>query len=127
MVELSPAGSDGMPPPTCAPGMGSSTFVTDAYTRRILDWSVATSMSTQLVLNAIEQNIWTRARGRRGALTVLVHHPDRLNPPGSASEFSRGVGAGRPRDGDVFIRRRGRGARGRVVRRAPCPRRPRPG
>lgn len=55
-------------------------FVIDAYARRILGWSVATSMSTDLVLNAIEQAIWTR--GRQGAcdLDGVVHHTDRLNP-----------------------------------------------
>lgn len=52
-------------------------FVTDAYARRVLGWSVATSMSTQLVLNAIEQAIWTRGRAGHDDLTGLVHHTDR--------------------------------------------------
>jgi putative transposase len=37
-------------------------FVIDAYSRRIVGWRVATSMSTRLVLDAIEYAIWTRAR-----------------------------------------------------------------
>jgi putative transposase len=35
-------------------------FVIDAYARRILGWSVATTMTTQLVLDAVDQAIWTR-------------------------------------------------------------------
>ena len=34
-------------------------FVTDAYARRILGWRVATTMTTPLVLDALEQAIWT--------------------------------------------------------------------
>ena len=37
-------------------------FVTDAYARRILGWRCGTSMTTQLVLDALEQAIWTRQR-----------------------------------------------------------------
>ena len=37
-------------------------FVIDAYARRILGWAVATTMATPLVLDAVEQAIWTRAR-----------------------------------------------------------------
>lgn len=39
------------------------------YARRVLGWSVAVSMSTQLVLNAIEQAIWTRGRAGRDDLS----------------------------------------------------------
>ncbi len=35
-------------------------FVTDAYARRILGWRVASTMATSMVLDAIEQAIWTR-------------------------------------------------------------------
>jgi len=50
-------------------------FVIDAYARRILGWRVATSMRTQLVLDAVEQAVWVRRR--EGAdLTGLVHHTD---------------------------------------------------
>jgi transposase InsO family protein len=37
-------------------------FVTDVYARRILGWRCGTSMSTQLVLDALEQAIWSRRR-----------------------------------------------------------------
>jgi putative transposase len=37
-------------------------FVTDAYARRILGRRCGTTMSTQLVLDALDQAIWTRTR-----------------------------------------------------------------
>ena len=37
-------------------------FVIDAYARRILGWRCGTTMRTQLVLDALEQAIWTRQR-----------------------------------------------------------------
>jgi putative transposase len=37
-------------------------FVIDAYARRILGWKVSTSMTTDLVLDAINQAIFTRRR-----------------------------------------------------------------
>jgi putative transposase len=50
-------------------------FVIDAYARRILGWRTATSMRTQLVLDALEQAVWLRRR--EGAdLAGLVHHTD---------------------------------------------------
>ena len=51
-------------------------FVIDAYARRILGWRAAASMRTQLVLDAIEQAIWTRARAGVTDLTGLIHHTD---------------------------------------------------
>jgi putative transposase len=52
-------------------------FVIDAYARRLLGWRSGTSMSTQLVLDALEQAIWTRQRAGVTDLTGLVHHTDR--------------------------------------------------
>lgn len=51
-------------------------FVIDAHSRRILGWRAATSMRTDLVLDALEMAIW--ARGRQGVteLAGLVHHSD---------------------------------------------------
>lgn len=52
-------------------------FVIDAYARRILGWSVSTTMTSQLVLDAVEQAIWTRGREDRGGdLTGLIAHHD---------------------------------------------------
>ena len=51
-------------------------FVVDAYARRILGWRCASSMSTQLVLDALEQAMWTRQREDR-SLSSVVAHTDR--------------------------------------------------
>jgi putative transposase len=48
-------------------------FVTDAYARRVLGWRCGTSMSTQLVLDALEQAIWTRHRTGDGLESVVAH------------------------------------------------------
>jgi len=63
-------------------------FVTDAYARRILGWRCGTSMTTQLVLDALEQAIWTRQRTHMhgdATLESVVAHSDR----GSQGGFKR--------------------------------------
>ena len=60
-------------------------FVIDAYPRRILGWRAARSMKTALVLDALEQALWTRRRGGAGRLDGLVHHTD----AGSQGGFNR--------------------------------------
>jgi putative transposase len=70
--------------PTWA-GMVYVAFVIDAYSRRILGWRAATTMKTALVLDALEQALWTRRRDGRGSLSGLVHHTD----AGSEGEFNR--------------------------------------
>ena len=57
-------------------GMVYVAFVIDAYARRILGWRAATTMSTELVLDAIEQAIWTRHRDGVTDLAGLMHHHD---------------------------------------------------
>ncbi|WP_438287096.1 IS3 family transposase [Mycolicibacterium fortuitum] len=52
-------------------------FVTDAYARRILGWRVASTMATSMVLDAIEQAIWTRQQQGVLDLKDVVHHTDR--------------------------------------------------
>ena len=52
-------------------------FVIDAYARRILGWRTATSMTTELVLDAIEQAISTRQQDNRDQFDDLVAHNDR--------------------------------------------------
>ena len=52
-------------------------FVIDAYARRILGWRTATTMTADLVLDAIEQAIWTRQREGRDQFDDLVAHNDR--------------------------------------------------
>ena len=51
-------------------------FVIDAYARRIIGWRCGTTMSTQLVLDALEQAVWTRQREGR-SLDSVVAHTDR--------------------------------------------------
>ena len=48
-------------------------FVIDAYARRILGWRAGTSMSTQLVLDALEQAVWTRQRAGVDLKHVVAH------------------------------------------------------
>ena len=47
-------------------------FVTDVFSRRIVGWRVASSMKTDLVLDALEQALWSR-KAPKG----LIHHSDR--------------------------------------------------
>ncbi|GAA4878575.1 hypothetical protein GCM10023203_31360 [Actinomycetospora straminea] len=46
------------------------------YSRRVLGWRAATSMRTSLVLDALEQAMWTRAQQGVDELDELVHHSD---------------------------------------------------
>jgi putative transposase len=57
-------------------GMVYVAFVIDAYARRILGWRASTSMQTSLVLDTIEQAIWTRQRDGITDLAGLIHHND---------------------------------------------------
>jgi putative transposase len=47
-------------------------FVIDVFARRVVGWRVTRSMSTDLVLDALEQALWSRA-----APAGVVHHSDR--------------------------------------------------
>lgn len=58
-------------------GFAYVAFVIDAYARRILGWRVAATMATSMVLDAIEQAIWTRQREGVLDLKNVVHHTDR--------------------------------------------------
>jgi putative transposase len=51
-------------------------FVTDVYSRRIVGWQLATSLRTELALDALEMGIWSRTREGRD-LSRLIHHSDR--------------------------------------------------
>ena len=74
-------------------GMVYVAFVIDAYARRILGWRAATTMRTDLVLDAIEQAIWTRAREGVTDLSGLTHHHDNGSQGGfnwSSQHLNRG-------------------------------------
>jgi putative transposase len=61
--------------PTWA-GMVYAAFVFDVFSRRILGWRVATTMTTALVLDCLEMALWTRHQEGMLALTGLVRHND---------------------------------------------------
>jgi putative transposase len=58
-------------------GFAYVAFVIDAYARRILGWRVASTMATSMVLDGIEQAIWTRQQQGVVDLKDVVHHTDR--------------------------------------------------
>ena len=47
-------------------------FVVDVFARRIIGWRVARSMNAELVLDALEQALWSHSK-----IDGLVHHSDR--------------------------------------------------
>lgn len=49
-------------------------FVIDAYARRILGWSTATTMTSQFVVDAVGQAIWTRQREGKDLTGLIAHH-----------------------------------------------------
>jgi putative transposase len=53
-------------------GMGYVCFITDAFSRMIVGWRVATHMRTNMVLDALEMARWTRGTRLEG----LVTHSD---------------------------------------------------
>lgn len=69
-------------------------FVIDDYARRIVGWRTATTMTTQLVLDAIEHAIWTRQRDGIEDLTGLIHHNDRGSQYTSIAFTDRLIEAG---------------------------------
>jgi putative transposase len=98
-------------------GMVYVAFVIDAYSRRILGWRAATSMKTALVLDALEQALWTRRRDGASDLAGLVHHTD-----ARAIYVDRVHRAARQRRGQQFsghgrrrLRQRARRVRDRLV------------
>lgn len=59
-----------------AAGWVYAAFVLDVFSRLIVGWQVATSLYTDLALDALQMAIWRRQAGG-GDLTGLVHHSDR--------------------------------------------------
>lgn len=53
-------------------GFVYTAFVIDVFARRIIGWRVARTMSAELVLDALEQAIWSRS-----GIDGVVHHSDR--------------------------------------------------
>lgn len=53
-------------------GFAYVAFVIDVFSRHIVGWRVASSMRTNLVLDALEQALWAR-----GGAEGVIHHSDR--------------------------------------------------
>ncbi len=53
-------------------GMAHVAFVVDVFARMIVGWRVSRSLKTDLVLDALEQALWSRTK-----TGVLIHHSDR--------------------------------------------------
>jgi putative transposase len=51
-------------------------FIIDVFSRMIVGWRAATSMTTNLVLDTLEHAIWTRRQHGVLDLAGLVHHTD---------------------------------------------------
>jgi putative transposase len=51
-------------------------FVIDAYARRVLGWCSATTMTTDLVLDALDMAIWQRQREGHDQFEALIAHSD---------------------------------------------------
>jgi len=66
-------------------------FVDDAYARRILGWRCGSSMSTQLVLDALENAVWTRQRVG-ASLSSVVPIPTAGQPAGRWAAEHRASG-----------------------------------
>jgi putative transposase len=75
-------------------GMVYVAFVIDAYGRRILGWRAATSMTTTLVLDALEHVIFTRASEGITDLAGLICHNDAGSRYTSIAFTSRLIEAG---------------------------------
>jgi transposase InsO family protein len=61
-------------------------FVIDVFARRIIGWRVARSMHAELVLDALEQAIWSRS-----GINGVVHHSDRGSQPGLNRSSQHGL------------------------------------
>jgi putative transposase len=61
-------------------GMVYVAFVFDVFSRMVVGWRAASSMTTPLALDALEMAIWARRKQGITDLTGLVHHTDSLNP-----------------------------------------------
>ena len=79
--------------PTWA-GMVYVAFVFDVFSRRVLGWRVATTMTTPLVLDTLEMAVWTRAQEGVNDLAGLVHHNDAGSQYTSIAFTSRLLDAG---------------------------------
>jgi putative transposase len=69
-------------------------FIFDVFSRMIVGWRAATSMTTDLVLDTLEHAIWARHQSGVTDLTGLVHHTDAGSQYTSFAFTSRLIEAG---------------------------------
>lgn len=55
-------------------------FVTDVFARRIVGWRVGRSLHTDLVLDALEQALWSRKKGQRAGPPQRSRQPVPVDP-----------------------------------------------
>lgn len=63
-------------------GMAFTAFVQDVFSRRIVGWRTASSMPTELPLDALEMALWTRQHAGQDPAGV-IHHSDAGSPSSS--------------------------------------------
>jgi putative transposase len=107
----------------CWSGVKFTAFVSDVFSRRIVGWRTASSMPTELPLDALEMALWIRARAGE-SVAGLVHHSDAGSQGGfnwSSQHLDHGGtrwDVARRRDRTLFRARGGSGRRiGRCGRR----------
>ena len=74
-----------------AAGWVYAAFLLDVFSRLIVDWQVATSLYTDLALDALQMAFWRR-KAAGAYLAGLIHHSDRgaqYRGPRSIREFGR--------------------------------------
>ena len=69
-------------------------FIIDVFSRRIVGWRAATTMTTELVLDCLEHAVWSRRQDGVTDLTGLVHHTDAGSQYTSFAFTSRLIQAG---------------------------------
>lgn len=58
-------------------GWGYTAFVVDCFSQRIVGWSVAASMSDQLVRDALSMAVWLRGHHGHPLPQKVIHHSDK--------------------------------------------------
>jgi putative transposase len=70
-------------------------FILDCYSRKVVGWSMASYLRTELVVDALEMALWRRKPG-----AGLIHHTDRPRGTVHGSLIRQEVGGGRHRPFD---------------------------
>ena len=71
--------------------------VLDLFSRRVVGWSMSSTMTAQFVIDALLMAIW-----RRGQPEALLHHSDQGSQPGFNWSSQHGITCSMSRQGDVW-------------------------